>query len=80
MAWALPTNLEGLGTGSRMAPRGIGRRARSPEPPAQPKRNRLPQPSGPHRRWHTDISYVNLGGTFYYCGPAASALRECAGS
>lgn len=24
------------------------------------------QPSGPHRHWHTDISYVNLGGTFYF--------------
>lgn len=24
------------------------------------------QPSGPHSHWHTDISYVNIGGTFYY--------------
>jgi transposase InsO family protein len=24
------------------------------------------QPDGPHRHWHTDISYVNLGGTFYF--------------
>jgi transposase InsO family protein len=24
------------------------------------------QPSGPHQHWHTDISYLNLGGTFYY--------------
>jgi len=24
------------------------------------------QPDGPHRHWHVDVSYVNLGGTFYY--------------
>ncbi len=24
------------------------------------------QPSGPHRHWHIDISYLNIGGTFYY--------------
>lgn len=24
------------------------------------------QPSGPHTQWHTDISYINVGGTFYY--------------
>jgi hypothetical protein len=24
------------------------------------------QPRGPHKHWHIDISYLNLGGTFYY--------------
>ncbi len=24
------------------------------------------QPTGPHHHWHTDISYLNLAGTFYY--------------
>lgn len=24
------------------------------------------QPLGPHAHWHVDISYLNLGGTFYY--------------
>ena len=24
------------------------------------------QPSGPHRHWHTDVSYINIAGTFYY--------------
>jgi transposase InsO family protein len=24
------------------------------------------QPDAPHRHWHTDISYLNLGGTFYF--------------
>lgn len=24
------------------------------------------QPAGPHKHWHTDISYINVGGTFYY--------------
>ena len=24
------------------------------------------QPLGPHDHWHVDISYINLGGTFYY--------------
>jgi len=23
-------------------------------------------PPGPHQHWHVDISYLNLGGTFYY--------------
>lgn len=24
------------------------------------------QPDAPHRHWHTDVSHVNLGGTFYF--------------
>ena len=24
------------------------------------------QPSEPHEHWHTDVAYINLGGTFYY--------------
>jgi putative transposase len=24
------------------------------------------QPLGPHDHWHVDVSYINLGGTFYY--------------
>lgn len=24
------------------------------------------QPDGPHRHWHIDVAYLNLGGTFYY--------------
>jgi putative transposase len=24
------------------------------------------QPTGPHQHWHMDISYINVGGTFYY--------------
>ena len=24
------------------------------------------QPGRPHRHWHVDVAYVNLGGTFYY--------------
>ena len=24
------------------------------------------QPTGPHEHWHTDISYINICGTFYY--------------
>lgn len=24
------------------------------------------QPTAPHRHWHTDVAYVNVGGTFYY--------------
>ena len=27
------------------------------------------QPSGPHKHWHVDVSYLNICGTFYYfCG------------
>lgn len=24
------------------------------------------QPSGPHKHWHIDVSYINISGTFYY--------------
>jgi putative transposase len=24
------------------------------------------QPIAPHEHWHVDVSYINLGGTFYY--------------
>jgi transposase InsO family protein len=24
------------------------------------------QPAGPHQHWHVDITYINLGGTFFY--------------
>lgn len=24
------------------------------------------QPSSPHKHWHTDVTYINIGGTFYY--------------
>ena len=24
------------------------------------------QPDGPHRHWHVDVSYLNIGGTFYF--------------
>ncbi len=24
------------------------------------------QPTAPHRQWHIDIAYLNIGGTFYY--------------
>lgn len=30
------------------------------------KGNGFNQPSGPHRHWHIDIAYLNIGGTFYY--------------
>lgn len=27
------------------------------------------QPSGPHKHWHVDVTYINIRGTFYYlCG------------
>jgi putative transposase len=31
-----------------------------------PKGTGFHQPTAPHQHWHTDISYLNLGGTFYY--------------
>ena len=24
------------------------------------------QPNGPHKHWHTDVTYINIAGTFYY--------------
>ncbi len=37
-------------------------------PPGKPslKGTGFHQPTRPHEHWHIDISYVNLGGTFYY--------------
>jgi transposase InsO family protein len=34
------------------------------------------QPLGPHEHWHIDVSYLNLGGTFYYlCSVLDGASR-----
>ena len=34
------------------------------------------QPRRPHERWHIDVSYLNLGGTFYYlCSVLDGASR-----
>lgn len=35
-------------------------------PKATRKGKGFHQPIGPHAHWHVDISYLNLGGTFYY--------------
>lgn len=35
-------------------------------PKSSSKGKGFQQPGAPHRHWHTDIAYVNLGGTFYY--------------
>jgi transposase InsO family protein len=32
----------------------------------QKKGKGFAQPAHPHRDWHTDVSYLNIGGTFYY--------------
>lgn len=40
----------------------IGRRSLKPSK----KGTGFHQPSGPHCHWHTDISYLNVCGTFYY--------------
>ena len=40
----------------------IGRRSVKPSK----KGTGFKQPSGPHRHWHADISYLNICGTFYY--------------
>jgi putative transposase len=37
------------------------------EPPKPSKEGTgFVQPLGPHEHWHVDISYLNIGGTFYY--------------
>jgi putative transposase len=37
------------------------------------------QPSEPHEHWHVDVSYLNLGGTFYYlCSVLDGASRAIA--
>ena len=33
---------------------------------ASKKKRGFHQPSGAHRHWHVDVSYLNVGGTFYY--------------
>jgi len=35
-------------------------------PKSSAKGKGFKQPGAPHRHWHTDIAYVNLGGTFFY--------------
>ncbi len=34
------------------------------------------QPLKPHEHWHTDIAYLNLGGTFYYLCSILTVLAE----
>ena len=38
---------------------------RAPQTPSK-KGTGFNQPSGPHKHWHVDISYINIAGTFYY--------------
>ncbi len=35
-------------------------------PKASSKGTGFKQPQGAHKHWHTDISYINIDGTFYY--------------
>ncbi|MEM6469375.1 MAG: DDE-type integrase/transposase/recombinase, partial [Planctomycetota bacterium] len=35
-------------------------------PSSSSKGNGFKQPKKPHSHWHVDISYINVGGTFYY--------------
>ena len=42
-----------------------GRIGRSKNKPSK-KGTGFVQPDGPHAHWHTDISYINVCGTFYY--------------
>jgi len=41
-------------------------RLRPASPPNPRKGKGFHQPDRPHRDWHTDISYLNIGGTFYF--------------
>ncbi len=34
--------------------------------PASKKGTGFAQPPAPHQHWHTDVSYINIAGTFYY--------------
>lgn len=42
-----------------------GRIGQAP-PPSPLKGKGFHQPDAPHRHWHTDISYLNIAGTFYF--------------
>ena len=45
-------------------------------PKASLKGKGFTQPLGPHEHWHVDVSYLNLGGTFYYlCSVLDGASR-----
>ena len=37
-----------------------------PSPPNDRKGKGFHQPGRAHRHWHIDVSYINIGGTFYY--------------
>jgi transposase InsO family protein len=41
-------------------------RSRPASPPNPRKGKGFHQPDRPHRDWHTDISYLNVAGTFYF--------------
>jgi transposase InsO family protein len=45
--------------------KGVGLLARWNRSPSK-KGTGFQQPAGPHEHWHTDISYINICGTFYY--------------
>ncbi|MEM6456189.1 MAG: DDE-type integrase/transposase/recombinase [Acidobacteriota bacterium] len=35
------------------------------------------QPDDPHHHWHTDVAYLNLGGTFYYLTAVLDGYSRC---
>lgn len=47
-------------------------------PPTKPpaKGKGLVQPLRPHEHWHVDVSYLNVGGTFYYLGSMLDGCRR----
>lgn len=53
---------------------------RFPRPSPSKKGMGFEQPLKPHEHWHIDISYLNIGGTFYYlCSILAGYSRKIAG-
>lgn len=45
--------------------KGAGLMDKKPAEPSK-KGTGFNQPLKPHQHWHTDVTYINLGGTFYY--------------
>lgn len=52
-------------------------RLRPASPPNPRKGKGFHQPGRPHRDWHTDISYLNIAGTFYFLISVIEGYSRC---
>jgi putative transposase len=46
-------------------------------PSSSSKGNGFKQPEKPHQHWHVDVSYINVGGTFFYLITLLDGFSRC---